>query len=419
MRNPRTKRFPAILRGLALALGAVLIFALGSQCRKPFVPSKRIPPEAKSDFALMAEAWNTIHKVYVDRSAVKPKALTYGAISGMVDALGDTGHSTFLTPQMVQEEREFTSGRYKGIGAEVKMKDGHVVIVAPLDGSPAQKAGLRPGEIILKVDQRDTTGLSLIQVVKRISGPPGTRVTLTLLDPQTNRTRQVTLTRASITVKNVRWNPLPGTDFAQLRIAGFSDGVAGELKTALQQIKEKGMKGVVLDLRDDPGGLLDEAIDSASQFLLKGNILLEKNAKGKITKFPVKSGGVAPHIPLVVLVNGGTASAAEIMAGALQDPGRAPLVGEKTFGTGTVLQEFPLSDGSALLLAVQEWLTPNGHTIWHRGIVPDQSVSLPQGVTPLFPMEEKGMGPAQLQASHDRQLMKAVELLRTKVGTPH
>jgi len=414
MRDPHKKFSKALVWGVALALGAILFFSLKSQCHTTFVPSREIPAGAKVDFSLMAEAWNTIHQVYVDRSAVKPSALTYGAISGMVDALGDTGHSTFLTPQMVQEEKEFTKGQYKGIGAEVKMKDGHVVIVAPLDGSPAQKAGLRPGEIILKVDGRDTTGLSLIQVVKRISGPPGTQVTLTMLNPESNRTREVTLTRASIVVKNVKWYHLPGTEFAQVRIAGFSEGVTKDLRTALTKIKQHHLKGVILDLRDDPGGLLDEAIGTASQFLKGGNVLLEKNAKGKITKFPIKPDGVAPDIPLVVLVNGGTASAAEIVAGALKDADRALLVGEKTFGTGTVLQEFPLSDGSALLLAVQEWLTPKGHTIWHQGIVPDRSVPLAEGVTPLFPLEEKGMGPAQLQASKDRQLLTAVELLTGK-----
>jgi carboxyl-terminal processing protease len=411
----KKKSSGAVVWAWALAMGAVLFFFLGTQCSSIFVVSKDIPSNAKENFGLMAEAWNTIHRVYVDRSAVKAKKLTYGAIGGMVDALGDTGHSTFLTPQMVQEEQEFTKGRYKGIGAEVKMKDGHVIIVAPLDGSPAQKAGLRPGEIILKVDGRGTAGLSLLQVVKRISGPPGTRVALTLLNPKTNSTRQVTLTRASITVDNVRWGLIPGTEIAQVRIAGFSEGVTKDLRNVLKKIKRQRLKGIVLDLRDDPGGLLDEAIDTASQFLQKGNVLLEKDAKGKITKFPVKSGGVAPRIPMVVLVNGGTASAAEIVAGALKDADRAPLVGEKTFGTGTVLREFPLTDGSALMLAVEEWLTPKGHTIWHQGIVPDRTVSLPEKVTPLFPREEKGMGPNQLQARGDRQLSAAVTLLRARL----
>lgn len=411
MPDPNRKTRTRLLWLLTVGTVSLLAFSLAHQCLGTYTPSGDIPSEARSDFALMAEAWNTIQNYYVDQSAVKAKTLTYGAISGMVDALGDTGHSSFLSPDMIKEEQEFTQGRYKGIGAEVKMKDGHVVIVAPIDGSPAQKAGLRPGEIILKVDGKDMTSLPLIEVVKHISGPVGTRVTLSIMNPDSGATRDVTLTRATITVHNVRWQRLPGTAVAQLRIAGFSEGVSKDLRQALKEIKEKGFKAIILDLRDDPGGLLSEAVDSASEFLSGGNVLLEKNVKGKITPVPVTPGGEVTKLPLVGLVNGGTASAAEIMAGALQDAGRAKLVGEKTFGTGTVLREFPLSDGSALLLAVEEWLTPKGHTIWHQGISPNIAVSLPQGVSPMFPETEEGMTEAQLRSGGDRQLLKALELL--------
>ena len=400
---------------LVAGLGLFVFLSLSLPGQREFKPSSRVPGNAKSDFRLMAEAWNTIEKFYVDRSAVKPVDMTYGAISGMVDSLGDTGHSTFMTPDMLKEEEQFTEGEYKGIGAEVKMKDGHVVVVTPLDGSPAQKAGLRPGDIILAVDGQDLTGLPLIQAVKRISGPAGTRVTLTVMDPPTGHTRTLTLVRASITVENVTWHRLPGLQAAHLRIAGFSDGVTKELSKELEAIKGDGLKGVVLDLRNDPGGLLDEAVDSASQFLKGGNVLLEKDAKGKVTPVPVRAGGIATEIALVVLVNGGTASAAEIVAGALQDAHRAELVGEKTFGTGTVLQEFHLSDGSALLLAVEEWLTPDGNTIWHKGITPNLVVSLPSGVTPLFPEEERGMTAAELKASKDEQLLEAVRILTRRL----
>jgi carboxyl-terminal processing protease len=395
----------------AIGAGLLVILSLNHQGLTRFTPSKDIPTDAKSDFQLMAEAWNTIQQFYVDRSALKPQPLTYGAISGMVDALGDTGHSTFMTPQMIKEEQEYTKGRYKGIGAEIKMKGGHVVIVAPIDGSPAQKAGLRPGEMIIDVDGQDIAGLSLLQVVKRISGPVGTPVTLTLMDPTTGSTRNVTLVRASITVNNVTWHHLPGTNVTQVRIAGFSVGVTQDLRKALKEIQDKEVKGIILDLRNDPGGLLDEAVGSASQFLTKGNVLLEKNAKGEVSPVPAQSGGIATEMPLVVLVNAGTASAAEIVAGALQDAGRAVLIGEKTFGTGTVLEQFHLSDGSALLLAVEEWLTPDGNTIWHKGISPNLAVSLASGVSPLFPEEEQGMTMEQLQASGDAQLLRAVDLL--------
>jgi len=204
---------------------------------------------------------------------------------------------------------------------------------------------------------------------------------------------------------------LPGTTVAHLRLAGFSQGVTQDLQQALQDIQSQGGTGLILDLRNNPGGLLSEAIGVTSQFLTAGNVLLEKNAKGDLKPIPVESGGVAPRIPIAVLINGGTASAAEIVSGALQDAGRAELVGETTFGTGTVLNEFPLSAGSALSLATEEWLTPNGASIWHHGISPDVQVSLPTNITPLVPEAEQGITRTQLTAGGDNQLLHVLELL--------
>ncbi len=376
-----------------------------------YVPSPKIPAGAKPDFGLMAEAWNTIHKVYVDRPALKNRALTYGAISGMVDALGDTGHSVFLTPDMIKEEKKFTQGHYKGVGIEITMLNGHVVIVTTLDGSPAREAGLRSGELITIVDGREIAGLPLMQVVNLISGPEGTQVRLTVLDPATGKSGVITLTRAAIKVKNVRWSRLPGFGMAHLRIAGFSEGVTRDLRNSLREIKRQGIGKIVLDLRDNPGGVLDEAVGCTSQFLKAGNVLLVKDAAGHVAPIPVISGGEGTGVTLAVLVNGGTASGAEIMAGAIKDYQRGELLGTKTFGTGTVLGKFDLSDGSAMLLAVEEWLTPAGHTIWHKGITPDVTIDLAQGVFPLFPDEEKGLTESELLASKDAQLLAAIRLL--------
>jgi carboxyl-terminal processing protease len=182
----------------------------------------------------------------------------------------------------------------------------------------------------------------------------------------------------------------------------------------LETFGQEGMKGIVLDLRNNPGGLFTEAVSVASQFLSEGNVVLEKDSKDRITAVPVEKGGVALRIPMVALVNSGTASAAEIVAGALQDHERAVLVGTTTFGTGTVLEKFPLSDGSALLLAVEEWLTPDGHTIWHKGIVPTVVVTLAEGATLLLPFEERDMTPEQLRESKDLQLLKALALVTRK-----
>lgn len=363
------------------------------------------------NFQLMEQAWTLIQQHYVDRSALQSVPLTYGAISGMVNALGDTGHSTFLSPEMLKQENNYLQGQFEGIGAEIQTKSGHVVIVAPMDNSPAQKAGLRSGDIILKVNGQSIEGLTLSRVIAKILGPVGTPVTLTLADPSTGATRNVTIVRAKITLHNVTWARIPGTHIADVRIAGFSQGDISKLQTALTDIEQQGMTSIVLDLRNDPGGELDQAIGVASQFLKSGDVLLEKNAQGQITHVAVRSGGLATDIPMVVLVNRGTASAAEIVAGALQDQQRATVVGETTFGTGTVLNQFPLSDGSVLLLATQEWLTPNGHSIWHIGIKPNLVVSLPSAVDIVTPDAARGMTSAQLQASGDAQLLRAIGLL--------
>ena len=255
------------------------------------------------------------------------------------------------------------------------------------------------------------TGLSLSQVVSKVLGPAGSKVTITLQDPETGVIRDVTIIRAKITVQNVTWVMLPGTTIADIRIAAFSQGVTKDLQAALKQIQAQGATSMILDLRNDPGGLLDEAIGVTSQFLDSGNVLLVKDAQGAQRPIPVQSGGLALNIPMVVMVNQGTASAAEIAAGALQDAHRATLIGQTTFGTGTVLNGFPLSDGSQILLATEEWLTPTGRVGWHKGIIPDVSVSLASTVTTYQPDAAQGMTAAQLQSSQDAQLLKAIDEL--------
>jgi len=201
-----------------------------------------------------------------------------------------------------------------------------------------------------------------------------------------------------------------------LRISSFSKGIAENLQKALLTVEKQGAAGLILDLRNNPGGLYDEAVSAASQFLSGGNVLLEKNALGKIKPIPVRSGGVATSLSLVVLINGGTSSGAEIVAGALQDAHRTKLIGEKTFGTGTVLETFSLSDGSALMLAIEEWLTPAGKVIWHHGISPDVVVPMPSEATPLLPVTEKELTAEELRQSQDVQLLRALDLLFQEKG---
>jgi carboxyl-terminal processing protease len=402
---------------IGLVLLSLLLGLAGGMVLDRQVVANAAPAAGEPDFHLINEAWGLIQAHFVDRQALQSQTLTYGAISGMVNALGDTGHTTFLTPEMVKQERNFTQGAFEGIGAEVEEKNGHVVIAAPMDNSPAQKAGIQPGDIILKVNGEDVSGQSLDQVVSKVLGPAGTKVTLTLQNPNTGKTRELTLTRARITLESVTWQMLPGTTVAHVRITAFSEHVSNDLETALAAAKKAGATALVLDLRNNPGGLLDQAVGVASQFLQQGAVLQEKNAQGQIDTVKVLSNVPKTKLPMVVLTNEGTASAAEIVAGALQDQHRALIIGEKTFGTGTVLNEFPLTDGSAIMIAVQEWLTPNGRTIWHQGIQPDQVVALPQNATPLLPEAEKGMTPAQLRASDDTQLLAGLDTL-TKAGAP-
>ncbi|HEB81130.1 MAG TPA: S41 family peptidase [Chromatiales bacterium] len=400
---------------LWLLSGVVIGVVVDRQILAGVVPSDRIPVAVAPDFRLMAEAWNLIDGHYVDRAAIKPTKMTYAAIGGMVDSLGDTGHSTFLSPEMVKEARDAVQGHFAGIGAEVRMRDRHVIIVAPLDGSPAQKAGLRPGDIIFKVAGKDVAGESLEQVVRKIRGPAGTTVVLSLRAPKTGKTRNVPIVRAVIKLHSVTWHMLPGTRVADVRIASFSEGTSRALEKALVQVRAHGAAGLILDLRNNPGGLLSQAIGVASQFLHGGNVLLEKNVNGQVHHVPVLGDVRKTRLPMVVLINPGTASASEIVAGALKDAARAKLVGEKTFGTGTVLQEFPLSNGAAMMLAVEEWLTPDGHTIWHRGIEPQKVVSLPPDVLPLRPQDEKRLSAAEFRKTKDKQMLGALRVVEVEM----
>lgn len=405
--------------GVVFLVLSVLVFGLAGGVmldRYVMVASAATSTDSRPNTDLLMDAWRIIDQNFVDREAVNQERLTYGAISGMIDALGDTGHTTFLTPQMLTQHESSMRGEFEGIGAQVEKKGDYIIITAPMDDSPALKAGLKPGDAIFKVNGEDMTGKSVDYVIDKIIGPAGTQVTLVIIDPNDGSQRELTLTRAKIKVSDVSWAQVPGTTVGVVRITGFSDGVSKSLKTALEQMKQQKLTGVILDLRNNPGGLLSEAVTTTSQFLSKGNVLLEKDAQGKVDEVKVEPGGAATDLPMTVLVNYGSASASEIVSGALQDANRGKLIGESTFGTGTVLNTFPLPDGSALLLATMEWLTPNGRVIWHQGIKPDEKVSLPSGIAPLSPAQLKTMDQAQYKASQDLQLQRAVELLTCPDG---
>jgi carboxyl-terminal processing protease len=226
----------------------------------------------------------------------------------------------------------------------------------------------------------------------------------------------LSIVRAKVEVADVVWQMLPGVPIAHLAIQEFGQQTHAQLLAVLDQARARQAKALLIDVRGNPGGLKDQAVLVTSEFLKEGNVFIEQDAKGNRTAVPVKPGGTATDIPVCVLIDGGTASAGEIFAGALQDDHRGKLVGTHTFGTGTVLRPFPLSDGSAVLLAVIEWLTPDGRQIWHHGIPPDIEVALPQGATLLLPGDEINLDAATLARSEDTQLLKGLEVLKEQLG---
>jgi len=366
-----------------------------------------------AEFDTFWEAWNIVHRYFVDRDALDATRLTYGAIGGMIAALGDEGHTTFLTPEEVTRRRTGISGKFSGIGAQVGLEDGLPVIIAPFDGSPAEEAGIRAGDIIIEVDHVDITSWPLGDVVETIRGEAGTQVVLTVVRPDEGKSYEITIVRGEINSPDATWAMLPGSDVALIRLSQFSADATDELTEAIREAEAAGATRLIMDVRNNPGGLLEQAISVTSQFLTDGYVLQQEDADGNRQVYPVKEGGIATDIPMVVLVNRGSASSSEIFAGAMQDHERAIVVGETTFGTGTVLQPFRLDDGSMLMLGTSQWLTADGRLIRKQGIQPDVTLELPIGTQLLAPGVVEGLSIQEFLESEDTQLLKALELLDT------
>ncbi len=368
-------------------------------------------PVPAAEFDTFWQVWDLVHRNFVDRDALEATNLEYGAIRGLIAALGDEGHTTFLTAEELARQQTDISGKFSGIGALVGVRDGLPVIVAPLDGSPADQAGIKAGDIIIEVDGQDVTSWSLNEVVDTIRGPEDTEVVLTVLRSGENTSLEIPITRSEITIPAATWAMLPGTNVALVRLSQFSANATEELVKVIGEAQAAGATSLIVDVRNNPGGLLEQAIQVTSQFLKDGNVLQQEDAQGNRKAYPVKPGGVATDIPMVVLVNRGSASSSEIFAGAIQDQQRGPLVGETTFGTGTVLEPYTLNDGSGLLLGTSQWLTANGRLIRKQGIQPDVTVELPAGADLLLPGEVGDLTVAELLESEDAQLLQALELL--------
>jgi carboxyl-terminal processing protease len=358
-------------------------------------------------FQTLVETWDAIHQHYVDTSAINDQALIYGASRGMVDALGDTGHSTFLDPEEAKLFEDATQGEFVGIGVQLDFSTGRPVIITAIDGSPAAQAGLRSRDVITAINGQSTEGMSDSQASELLRGNADTKVELTIERPSDGSTFSRTITRQKITIKPVSWSMLPD-GVGLIRISEFSTGTTDGLKEALKQLNAEGATSLVLDLRDNPGGLVNEAIGVASQFMEEGTPIYQYQERDQQPK-PVRTvgHGLGTKLPMAVLVNQGSASAAEIVASGLHDNGRAKLYGERTFGTGTVLTPFPLNDGSVVVLGIGLWLTPDGQQIWHKGVQPDVKVELAANADPLHPIDSHTISATDFNKSHDDQLKDA------------
>ena len=374
-------------------------------------PGTAVPPNVPSDFGVFWAALKLTQDNFVDTSKLTDQNLTWGAIRGMVDALGDTGHSIFLTPDQLKAEQDSLQGKLTGIGVIVDSRSGVPIVVSVIDGSPAAAGGIRPGDTIVAVDGQPVERMSVDQVVSAIRGPAGTTVTLTVRHAGETTTTDIALVRQEIKVPAVTWTMVPGTQIADIHVIQFSAGSGEAAKAAIQAARDAGATKIVMDMRGNPGGFVNEAVDLASQFIGDGVVYEEKDRSGTIKPVNGKPGGIAADLPVAVVVDFGTASSSEIFAGAIQGNNRGKVVGVQTFGTGTVLGTFNLPDGSAIRLGIIEWLTPKGETMFNKGITPDVEVQLPTGGAILEPGQLKTMTADQFAASTDTQLEKAVQLL--------
>jgi carboxyl-terminal processing protease len=407
----RLRRAAAVV-GVGILVVAVFAAGAGLE-RLGALPGREVVAEVPqaADFGLIREAWDLLHTEYVGAQELDSTALAYAAINALAEATGDTGHTRFLTPAELEEAHQNLSGSFVGIGVQVDTDEDAVRIVDVFVDSPAQRAGLQRGDLILEVDGTSTADTPLDVVVQRVRGPEGTDVRLSIQRTGEAEPLDVVVTRAKIDRPAVSWALVPGSTLAHIRLEQFQSGAGDEFKAALTAAKADGATGAVIDLRGNPGGYVDEARAIVSQFLREGVVYQTRDARGTVNPNDVVEGGVAFELPIVVLVDAGTASSSEITAGALQDAGRAKVVGVKTFGTGTVLGEFALTDGSALRIGTVEWLTPEGRRIWHEGITPDVIVELAPDVFPLPPDEVAAATARELAATKDVQLLKALELM--------
>ena len=356
---------------------------------------------------LFTEVLSIVQNQYVDE--VAPKELIYSAIKGTLRGLDP--HSSFLDPDSYREMQVETTGSFGGLGIEITLRDDILTVVSPIEGTPAYRAGLQTGDRIVKIDGLSTKDMQLQDAVKRMRGRPGTKVTITVVREGWTEPKDVEIVREQIRVHSVRTADLGG-GVAYVKLRQFQEQTPGDLAAALDKASKAGMKALLLDLRGNPGGLLTAAVEVTEEFVEDGKLVVytEGRVRNQNMRFSANAKKSYPRLPMVVLVNQGSASASEIVAGALQDWGRAIVVGTQTFGKGSVQTIIPLSDGSGLRLTTAKYFTPKGRSIHGKGITPDIIVELPKEPAtrdrkpPLDPMED---------LKKDIQVQRALDVIKT------
>jgi len=357
----------------------------------------RYPGDKKVDFSLFWEVWDLINETYLERP-VDPQKMLYGAISGMVASLGDP-YTSFLPPDLNKSFGDALGGKYEGIGAELGLRDDQLIIVAPLDGSPAKAAGIKSGDKILKIDGESSYGLTVSEAVVKIKGKAGTKVVLTILTGE-EQPRDVAITRSVISIASVTWED-KGNGIVYIRISRFGSETDQEWDKAVSEIniKMKELDAVIIDVRGNPGGYLESAVHIGEEFFRGKPVVIEETATGEQISLDAKKVGVFDKVPAVfVLIDGGSASASEILAAALRDNFGAKLIGMKSFGKGTIQDAKDFSDGSGIHITIAKWLTPKRQWIHKIGLQPDITVEITK---------------EDVTNGKDTQLEKAIELAKS------
>jgi len=391
---------------------ALITFALGFIVG--FASQGRQSEDEYKYLRMFTDVLRIIKQNYVE--PVSTKDLIYGALNGMTKSLDP--FSSFFTPKQYESFKQETQGEFGGVGIEIGMEKGRPVVISPIEGTPAFKAGIKPGDVILEINGEDTSNMSLIDVVQRIRGKVGTKVQLTIYRKGMEKPMKIELERALIKIESVRWTTLG--DVGYIKISQFNENAGVQVEKALKELTSQRVKGIILDLRNDPGGLLSEAVNVADLFLPEGKLVVyTRGRNGETQKYFARRKPVVPNdLPVIVLINKGSASASEIVAGALQDYKRAIILGEKSFGKASVQNIIPLEDGSALKLTVAYYYTPLGRLIHNRGIVPDVQVAMDEKQEEALreairQKKLEGKSGLILLPEKDPQLSKAIELIRS------